>query len=206
MKEDRPRRGASFEGPGPRRGVARPRMENPEGGAYHAFARGNDRCLIFRDDADRELYLQLLGKVAEEAEWSVVSYCLMGNHVHLVIETRTGNLGWGMKHLQGPYAQAFNRRHGRVGHLFQRRYGSTPIEDDAHMCMAMRYVELNPVLANLCARPEDWPWSSCRALLTGAGARPFLDVDRALASFDWLGGDPRKRYADLMEPPGSGVG
>lgn len=181
--------------------MARPRMENPEGGAYHVFARGNDRCLIFRDDADREMYLRRLEVVAERAGWKVLSYCLMGNHVHLVIETTEATLGWGMKLLHGPYAQAFNRRHGRVGHLFQGRFKSTVIEDDSHMCMAMRYVELNPVKAKLCRRPQDWPWSSCRALLTGIGARKFLAVQRVLAALDWLGGDPRKRYADLVEVP-----
>ena len=181
--------------------MARPRNENPDGGVYHVYGRGNDRCLIFRDVADRELYLRLLAEVAESSEWRVVSYCLMGNHVHLVIETRTGNLGRGMQRLHGRYAQAFNRRHGRVGHLFQGRFRSTVIEDDAHMCMAVRYVERNPVEAQLRKRPQDWPWSSCRAILTGVGVPKFLDVDRALASFEWMGGDPRKRYAAMIAPP-----
>ncbi len=174
---------------GPRGGVGKPRNENPAGGVYHLYARGNDRCLIFRDDADRELYLRLLGVVREKARWKVLSFCLMDNHVHLVVETAEGNLGWGMQWLHGQFARAFNRRHGRTGHLFGERFGSTVIEDDGHLCMALRYVALNPVSAGLCERPEEWAWSSCAATLRGEKSRG-VDVERVLASFDWLGGDP----------------
>ena len=184
--------------------VGKPRREDPNGGVYHLYARGNDGCLIFRDVADRELYLRLLGEVAERAGWRIVAYCLMGNHVHLVVETGEGNLGWGMQILHGRFARAFNVRHGRRGHLFQGRYGSTVIEDDGHMCMTLRYVELNPVNAGLCSRPEEWPWSSCRAIATDAAAPRFLDVERALQSFEWLGGDAAKRYAEMIEPASVG--
>jgi REP element-mobilizing transposase RayT len=181
--------------------MGKPRNENPEGGVVHVYARGNDRCVIFRDDADRELYLRLLAKVREKGRWKVLSYCLMDNHLHMVIETSEGNLGWGMQWLHSQYARAFNRRHGRSGHLFQGRYGSTTIEDDGHLCMTLRYVALNPVKARMCRRPEDWPWSSCARTLRGEGS-PCVDVERVLESFDWLGGDRRRRYADMVTPAG----
>lgn len=177
------------------------RNEDPNGGVWHVYARGNDRGLIFRDDTDRHVYLRMLGQVVKRAGWSCKAYCLMSNHLHLVIETQEANLGWGMQLLHGHYALAFNRRHGRAGHLFQGRYGSTAIEDDGHLCMTLRYVELNPVEAGLCDRPEDWEWSSCRAILSGANVPAFLDVEGALGSFEWLGGDSRERYAEIMEPP-----
>jgi REP element-mobilizing transposase RayT len=179
--------------------MAKPRQEKPEGGVYHLYARGNDRCCIFRDVADRELYLRTLADVKERFGWMVLEYCLMDNHLHLIVETREGNLGDGMRVLQGRYAMAFNRRHGRSGHLFQGRYGSTVIEDDGHLCMAIRYVALNPPTAGLCARPQDWEWSSCRGNLEGNGPK-WLDRDRVLQAFDWLGGDPCERYAHMIAP------
>jgi REP element-mobilizing transposase RayT len=178
--------------------VGKPRNENPEGGVYHLYARGNDRCLIYRDDADRELYVRLLGQLREKAGWKILSYCLMDNHVHLVVETPEGNLGWGMQWLHSRYVQAFNRRHGRSGHLFGGRYGSTVIEDDGHLCMTLRYVALNPVGAGMCRRPQDWAWSSCATTLDEDQAS-CVDVERALESFEWLGGDPLKRFAEMVE-------
>lgn len=182
--------------------MAKPRQEKPDGGVYHLYARGNDRCCIFRDAADREFYLRCLADVVERFGWICLEYCLMDNHLHLIVETKQGNLGDGMRVLQGRYAMAFNRRHGRSGHLFQGRYGSTVIEDDGHLCMAIRYVALNPPTAGLCARPEDWEWSSCGAILDDSAPK-WLDRDRVLASFAWLGGDPLKRYADMVTPPSS---
>jgi REP element-mobilizing transposase RayT len=179
--------------------MAKPRNENPDGGVTHVYARGNNRCCIFMDDADRELYLRLMAEVGEKFGWRWLEYCLMDNHLHLIVETREGNLGSGMRVLQSRYARAFNRRHGRCGHLFQGRYGSTVIEDDGHLCMAIRYVALNPTAAGLCATPQDWRWSSCRAILEDKAPK-WLDRARLLESFQWLGGDPVKRYADMIAP------
>lgn len=177
------------------------RDEDPNGGVAHVYARGNDRCLIFHDDADRFLYLQIMGDVLERTGARCLAYCLMSNHLHLVIATSEGNLGRTMQLLHGRYAQAFNRRHKRVGHLFHCPYGSNVIEDDGHLYMTLRYVELNPVQARMCDRPEEWPWSSCRALLGHVEAPRWLDVERTLSSYEWLGGDPRERYAEAIEPP-----
>jgi REP element-mobilizing transposase RayT len=181
--------------------VGKCRNEDPKGGITHVYARGNDRCAIFRDDADREMYLRMLGGVLERTGARCLAYCLMTNHVHLVIQTREGNLAYLMQLLHSRYAQAFNRRHKRVGHLFQGRYGSTTIEDDGHLCMTLRYVELNPVTAHMCVRPEHFAWSSCRATLGRIAAPRWLNTEGALASFEWLGGDPCERYAAFVEPP-----
>jgi REP element-mobilizing transposase RayT len=181
--------------------VGKRRNEDPNGGVAHVYARGNDRCLIFRDDADRALYLRLLDDACERAGARCLAYCLMSNHVHLVIATNEGNLWYVMQLVHSRYAQAFNFRHKRVGHLFQGPYGCNVIEDDGHLCTLLRYVDLNPVQARLCDRPEEWEWSSCRALLGKTPPPRFLDVERALASYAWLGGDPRERYAEMVEPP-----
>jgi REP element-mobilizing transposase RayT len=89
------------------------------GGVAHVFARGNRQQLIFLDATDRRRYLDLLGRVARRLRWRCLAYCLMDNHVHLLIETRLPNLGRGMRELHGDYAQLFNKRHDRSGHLFQ---------------------------------------------------------------------------------------
>ena len=102
--------------------MARPlRIEYP-GALYHITTRGNARRSVFKDDRDRALFLDTLQRVSERYHWLCHAYCLMDNHYHLVLETPDGNLAQGMRQLNGIYTQAYNRRHRRVGHLFQGRY------------------------------------------------------------------------------------
>src|ERR687896_722074 len=101
----------------------RPRQE-VAGGINHVFARGNNRGHVFIDDTDRRAYLTTLGRVTRWKRWRCLAYCLMPNHVHLLLETPQANLGAGMQYLHGSYANEFNERHGRFGHVFQGRYGS----------------------------------------------------------------------------------
>jgi putative transposase len=153
----------------------RPRAEEP-GAIHHVYARGNRAAAIFVDDADRERYLRLLGRTTRLKEWRCLAFCLMSNHVHLLVETPRPNLGAGMQQLHGRYAQGFNERHRVAGHVFQGRYGARKIRDDIHLVTAHRYVEGNPVEAALVARPEDWPWSSARR-----PGPPWLAVGRLQA-------------------------
>jgi REP element-mobilizing transposase RayT len=167
--------------------------EDAEPGIFHVFARGYGKLPIFRDREDREAYLRLLGETIAAFNWRCLAFCLMGNHVHLVIAVEQANLGAGMQRLHGDYAQKFNLRHGRIGHLFQGRYGAVRIRSDEQLWAVVNYVVNNPVEAGLCRRPEDWPWSSHAAVLDG-GAPGWLDVDGLL---DWYadgGGDPLARY------------
>ena len=99
--------------------MARPLRLEYIGALYHVTSRGDRRDNIYIDDGDREQMLLLLGEVCERFNWVVHSYCLMSNHYHLLIETPDGNLSKGMRQLNGVYTQRFNRKHGRVGHLFQ---------------------------------------------------------------------------------------
>ena len=140
-------------------GMARRPREEHSPGVYHVYARGNDRQRIFLTDADRRLYLALLGKVTTVRRWRTMAFCLMDNHLHFLVETVSPNLGAGMGRLHGSYAQDYNRRHGRTGHLFERRYNAVPIASDAQLQMVARYTAVNPVEAGLCDRPEAWPWS-----------------------------------------------
>jgi putative transposase len=169
-----------------------------EGGIYHVYARGNDRQVIFRDQADFRLYLALLGREVRRCGWRCLAYCLMDNHVHLLIETPQANLCEGMQRLQSEYAQTHNERHDRCGHVFQGRYGAELVKSDEQLWWLAAYIALNPVKAGICSAPEDWPWSSHRATL-GAHAPAWLDVDRLLSYFSMFGGDPLRRYTELTQ-------
>lgn len=155
--------------------MARVPRNETAAGATHVYARGVEKRWIFGDDDDRQLYLRLLIGIARHLEWRVLAYCLMGNHVHLLIETTKPNLAKGMQLLHSRYAQIFNLKYGRVGHLFQERYGSRVIRDDRELATILAYIAANPVKAKLCERPEDWPWSSYAATLRDEG-HPLVDI------------------------------
>jgi putative transposase len=177
--------------------MPRPPREEFPGAIHHVWARGNRKALIFHDDLDRLRYLALLGRVATMFGWRCLAYCLMGNHVHLVVETPEANLGAGMERLHGEYAARFNRRHGLVGHVFQGRYKNRRPTSDAQLWVLIAYVANNPVAAGLCDTAEEWRWSSHRATVAG-GAPEWLDVRRLLEYFGAFGGDPLERYVDFV--------
>lgn len=166
-------------------------------GIFHVFARGNRRQQIYLDDADRRRYLRMLGSVVTQYHWRCLAYCLMENHVHLLLETPQANLAVGMQWLHGLYAQTFNERHGRSGHLFQGRYGSVRVKTDAQLWQLVRYLAINPVKAGLCERPGDWRWSSNGAVIR-SGAPRWLDHPRLLRYFAAAGGDPAERYDAMV--------
>ncbi len=150
--------------------MARPlRIEYP-GAVYHITSRGNEQKEIFRDNIDRESFLDILSKVNERYNWTCHAYCLMDNHYHIVVETPDGNLSLGMRQLNGFYTQTFNRRHTRAGHLFQGRFKAILIQKDSHLLEVCRYVALNPVRAKAVANAKQWQWSSYQA--TAGMVRP----------------------------------
>ena len=162
-----------------------PRMPRQElaGAVHHVYARGNRQQVIYRDDLDRRRYLLLLAQVVVRQGWLCLAYCLMDNHVHLLIETPEPNLGAGMRRAHGLYAQSFNRRHRATGHLFQGRFGSVMQTNDAQLLVTARYIVRNPVASGLCDEPEDWPWSSHTAATS-----PWLHTDRLHQFFSPTGG------------------
>jgi REP element-mobilizing transposase RayT len=160
---------------------------------HHVFARGNNREAVFHDDADRREYLSRLARVVSSHGWRCLTFCLMDNHVHLLLETPEANLGRGMQALHGRYAQTFNARHGRDGHVFKGRFGSVLVGTDEQLWTTAAYIALNPVSAGRCDRPEQWRWSA-HAALVGLAPRPdLLDVPRLLELFSG-GGDGRVAY------------
>jgi putative transposase len=127
------------------------------------------------DDDDRRAFFDVLAQCCGRLDASVLAYCLMGNHYHLVLTTRRPNLSALMRHLNGVYAQNFNRRHGKVGHVFQGRFKSVLVDREAYFLELCRYVELNPVRADIVQVPQDWPWSSFLAHAGLASCPPWLD-------------------------------
>ena len=140
--------------------MARKHRQEEAGRYWHVVARGIARRKLFADDADCQVYLVMLRGVLAVYGWRIYAYCLMGNHIHLIVQTPLPNLAAGMQHLHGHYATYFNRRHDLSGHVFEARYRPTAIETQAHLHAAIAYVGNNPVEAGLCARPEDWLRSS----------------------------------------------
>jgi REP-associated tyrosine transposase len=130
---------------------------------------------MFRDDIDRTRFCMRLAKAIERYEWSCIAFVLMRTHFHLVLGVDDDVLQSGMRDFFGPYAQEFNRRHGRYGHLKAESYKLRRILDDRDLRGAVRYVANNPVEAGLCELPQDWYWSSYRG--SAGYARPFAFVD-----------------------------
>ena len=139
------------------------------GVAHHVTQRGNARQVVFDDAADRLTYLALLREHSRLASLSVLGYCLMSNHVHLIATPhRAEALAQTLKHTHGRYAAYRNVQDHSNGHVWQGRFYSCPL-DDSHLWKALRYVELNPVRAGLVVTAEQWRWSSTRAHFAGCG-------------------------------------
>ena len=152
-----------------------PRIHYP-GAVYHVMARGVDRREVFLDDLDRHEFLGIVVKLKSETPYSILAYCLMGNHFHFAIKVGAVPLSQIMQRLLTTYVIGFNARHAREGHLFQARYKSRLCLDDAYLVALIRYIHRNPVRAGLVVNPRDWPWSSHR-LYSERTTSPLVDAE-----------------------------
>lgn len=174
-----------------------PRLDLP-GALHHVSWRALERSPLFRDDADRELFLERLGRTAEERGWIVHAYALLGSSLELLLETPSPNLSAGMRALGGRYAQAFNLRHGRGGPLFDGRYRSLLVDPEGAFLDAVRSVALSPVRARLSRAALDWRWSSAPAT-AGLAERPaWLTVDATLRRLSPARPRARERFRRLV--------
>ena len=144
----------------------RPRLLAP-GVLYHVIVRGNQRQKTFLSDTDYQAYLERLGRYRQRLNVIVYAYCLMPNHVHLLVETRSEPLSKFMQGLQQSYTQYFNRAHHKVGHLFQGRYKAIVCDKDEYLLTLLRYIHLNPVRAKITRKPEQYKCSSHGAYVNG---------------------------------------
>ena len=179
-----------------------------EGALYHLTGRGNARERIFADEADCAKFVQLLVESLERYEVALQGYVLMGNHYHLIAETRRANLGRWMHWLTTAYTVYFNRRHHRVGHLFQGRYKSILVEAEGYLLGLSRYVHLNPVRGKVIGRGDPvqrrkrlrkWRWSSYRGYSGLAKAEQWVSQERVLGEMGGRAGRRRLRYRRFVE-------
>ena len=163
------------------RAMARPLRVEHEGAYWHVTQRGNEQQPIYRDDDDRRKFLELLAATVKRCRWRLQSYVLMTNHYHLLPQTPECTLSKGMHWLNFMYAQYFNRKYKRRGHLFQGRFEGQLIEDGPYLNEVLRYVVLNPVRARMVSHPADHQWSSNRALAGLERAPEWLATEWLLA-------------------------
>jgi REP-associated tyrosine transposase len=129
-------------------------------GVWHVTQRATDHEFFFLVPFDYHAFLHLLELAVKRARWKLHGYCLMTNHVHLLVQTPKPTLPMGMQFLMATYVEEFNERHSRRGALVQGRYKAMLVETEAHFVECLRYFAMNPVAAGLCQRPEEWQWSS----------------------------------------------
>jgi putative transposase len=175
-----------------------PRIQVP-GGFYHVHTRGNDQQAISFGNWSGRLFVREVKRAARRHGWRILAYCLMTNHYHVVFQI-DDRLSAGMCELNGRFAKISNWVNKRKDHLFGRRFTSHLIEDDAYLLESVRYTLLNPVRSAGVKAPEQWRWSSTRAMLGLDPAPAWLDVEFVLGYFGATPEAARRRfYAFLLE-------
>lgn len=160
------------------------------GACYHITNRGNHKEKIFIDDQDYKMYIHILKNTLEfykESNYKLISYCLMSNHVHLLIKTNIKDPSYLMRRLNSLYVRYFNQKYNYVGHLFQERYFSNIITSDYELLEVSKYIHLNPVKANLVNYPENYKWSSFRKIISNKNPLPttlYVHSDEILSILD----------------------
>jgi len=168
-----------------------------EGALYHLLSRGNERRDIFEDLKDRNVFLDTIGEFSERFEIHVFAYVMMDNHYHLLVRTRHANLKRAMHWFGTTYTQRFNRRHFRGGHLFQGRYKSIIVENDAYMLQLSYYIHRNPLRAGIVKRLADYRWSSYLSYAYGRKFPKWLSTELIFSQFESK--DRHKRYREKVQ-------
>lgn len=178
-----------------------PRIEFP-GAFYHIIVRGNQKQAIFSDDYDRTKYLELVERYKKQHGFIIYAYILMPNHMHLLIETPKSPISKIMQVLNFTYTQYFNRKHNKVGHLFQGRYKAFLCDRDTYLLSLVRYIHLNPVRAKLTRKPSEYKWSSHQNYLDGK--RGIVETDNVLRLFSESPSHARRLYRNFIDEAISG--
>jgi putative transposase len=183
--------------------MSRPlRIEYP-GAIYHVTCRGNERKEIFRDNSDRKRFLEILIISQEIYNVEIFSYVLMKNHFHILLKTELGNLGEFMRHFNISYTSYFNRRHRRIGHLYQGRYKSMLIESEKYLSMVSRYIHLNPVRTKVMIKKSgqeklsylmQYKWSSFTGYINKRAMEEFINYEPVLLDYGGINPRGQKEY------------
>jgi len=178
--------------------MSRPLRVQYEGAFYHIIARGQRRESIFRNDGDRDQFLERLEITISKYNLRLHAYCQMDNHYHLLLETPEGNLSQAMRYFNGSYANYFRAKHRLVGSIFQGRYKSIIVEKDDYLLQLSAYIHLNPVRAKIVEKPEDYKWSSFQYYFKNADIPDFLYVDEISGKY---GDDYAHHVYEIMRMP-----
>jgi REP element-mobilizing transposase RayT len=176
------------------------RLDAP-GTLHHVIVRGIEQGSIVRDDADRKAFLDRMGMLAKGLETGIYAFALMSNHAHILLKSGPDGLSTFMRRLLSGYAQYFNRRHKRVGHLFQNRYKSIICEEEAYFDKLVAYIHLNPLRAGLVesqAQLATWPWSG-HAVLMNKVRYEWMDREYILQFFGKTEGSAKRAYIQYLE-------
>lgn len=152
-------------------------------GINHIIFRGINHMDIFLEKDDFEEYIYRFKKISNKYELEIYAYCLMGNHVHLLIKEGIEDISVSLKRLSTGYAQWYNKKYRRCGHVFQDRFLNEPVEDDVYLLTVSRYIHMNPVKAGMVERPEDWKWSSCGEYYSEETSNSILKREKVLGYF-----------------------
>ncbi len=155
-----------------------------ESGIYHVMLRGVNRQQIFIEDSDYKKFIQILKECKEISEFKLYAYCIMNNHIHILIKPENESLERIFKRIGCRFVYWYNLKYQRVGHLFQDRFKSEPVEDDSYLLTVIRYIHQNPVKANLCSNIEDYVYSSYFEYLTDANWNDLIDKDLIYSMMD----------------------
>jgi REP element-mobilizing transposase RayT len=164
--------------------MGRPWRIEYKGASYHILSRGNERRDIFFDLRDYHLFLDTVGEMAERFELEIFAYVLMPNHYHLLLKTHRKNLSKSMHWFGVAYTNRINARHSRCGHLFQGRYKSLLVQNDAYLLRLSCYIHRNPLRTGLVKRLVDYRWSSYPAYAYNKKSQDWLSMDTILKQFD----------------------
>lgn len=178
--------------------MSRRKREKSSTGLYHVMLRGINKNDLFLEDDDRGHFLQLLADKKAQDNFLLPAYCLMDNHVHLLIKEQNCELSHIMKRINVSYVGYFNRKYDRIGPLFQDRYRSEKIEDEAYLLAVARYIHQNPVKANIVAKPQFYQWSSYRDYIDSNENSTLVDTEMLLGMFCCRPGEVSQEFKDFM--------
>lgn len=158
---------------------------------HHVISRGNDRQVLFKSPKDFQTYIGFLEEARSLYPLKIYNFCLMDNHVHLLVEpSEDGSMSKVMEHVSKAYAKYFNAKYDHVGHVFQGRFKSFLIQEERYFFACSRYIDLNPVKANLVVNPADYRWSGYQEL--AYGKRSLVDLN-SHQIYEELGANNRER-------------
>lgn len=160
--------------------MSRKMREKSNSGIYHVMLRGINRQTLFEDDEDRQRFIDTMGYYKTISGYSLYGYCLMDNHVHLLIREMDENISMGIKRISSSFVYWYNQKYNRCGHLFQERYKSEVVDNEGYFLTVLRYIHQNPIKAGIAKDMEQYPWSSYREYI---GIASITDIDFALEIF-----------------------